>query len=88
MATNYPGALDALANPSATDSLDTPGVEHDVQHANANDAIEALQKNAVLALVYASGAYPTRPAGVNVCHFFGPVQPTGWQAGDLWTDNS
>lgn len=43
MATNYPGALDAFNNPTAADDLDTPGVLHDEQHANANDAIEAIE---------------------------------------------
>ena len=43
MPSNYPSALDAFTNPTSTDDLDTPGVEHDVQHANANDAIEAIQ---------------------------------------------
>lgn len=43
MPTGYPGALDVLANPIATDSLDTPSVYHDQQHANSNDAIEAIQ---------------------------------------------
>lgn len=43
MPTNYPTALDAFNNPSATDNLDTPGVLHDEQHANVNDAVEALQ---------------------------------------------
>lgn len=32
-----------FVNPSASDSLDTPGVEHDAQHANANDALEVLE---------------------------------------------
>lgn len=41
MATNYPGALDSLTNPSAGDALDSPS--HAGQHANANDAIEAVQ---------------------------------------------
>lgn len=43
MATNYPNALDAFVNPAATDTLDKAGVLHDVQHANANDAIKAVQ---------------------------------------------
>jgi hypothetical protein len=43
MPTAYPVALDVLNNPSASDSLDTPGVFHDVQHSDANDAIEAIQ---------------------------------------------
>lgn len=41
MATNYPTSLDALTNPTAGDSLTSP--THAGQHANANDAIEAIQ---------------------------------------------
>lgn len=41
MATNFPTSLDALTNPQATDSLTSPS--HSAQHANANDAIEALE---------------------------------------------
>ena len=41
MATNFPASLDALTNPSSSDSLNSPS--HSAQHANSNDAIEALQ---------------------------------------------
>jgi hypothetical protein len=41
MATSFPASLDSLTNPTATDTLDSP--PHDTQHADANDAIEALQ---------------------------------------------
>ena len=41
MATNFPASLDTLTNPVAGDSLSSPS--HAGQHANANDAIEALQ---------------------------------------------
>ena len=41
MATNFPTSLDAFTNPTAVDTLDSP--PHDAQHADANDAIEALQ---------------------------------------------
>lgn len=41
MATNFPASLDTLTNPTGTDKLDAP--DHAGQHANANDAIEALQ---------------------------------------------
>jgi hypothetical protein len=41
MATNFPTSLDALTNPIATDKLNNPS--HATQHANSNDAIEALQ---------------------------------------------
>lgn len=41
----YPGSYDALSNPSDAggDFLDSPGVLHDAEHANANDAIEAIE---------------------------------------------
>lgn len=41
MATNFPASLDTLTNPTANDKVDV--VSHADQHANANDAIEALQ---------------------------------------------
>jgi hypothetical protein len=41
MATNFPNNLDELINPNGTDQLSAPS--HSEQHANANDAIEALQ---------------------------------------------
>jgi hypothetical protein len=43
MATNYPNSLDLLINPTASDTLNSVTVPHDQQHANANDAIEAIQ---------------------------------------------
>jgi hypothetical protein len=43
MATTFPTGLDVLVNPSSSSNLNDVGVEHDEQHANANDAIEALQ---------------------------------------------
>lgn len=41
MATNFPGSLDAFTNPIASDTLDNP--PHDEQHADINDAMEAVQ---------------------------------------------
>jgi len=41
MATNFPASLDSLTNPTSSDSLNSPS--HSAQHANSNDAIEALQ---------------------------------------------
>jgi len=43
MATNYPGALDAFTNPTTADALNSVTVPHDQQHANANDAIKAIE---------------------------------------------
>jgi ribosomal protein L2 len=41
MATNYPTSLDNFTNPLSTDSQNSPS--HSLQHADANDAIEALE---------------------------------------------
>lgn len=41
MATNFPTSLDSLTNPASGDSLSSPS--HAGQHADANDAIEALE---------------------------------------------
>lgn len=41
MATNFPAGLDSLTNPLSTDTLASPS--HSTQHANVNDAVEALQ---------------------------------------------
>jgi len=41
MAINYPTTLDTLTNPTGNDRVDT--VDHAGQHADANDAVEALE---------------------------------------------
>lgn len=41
MATSFPTSLDALTNPTSGNTLASPS--HAGQHADANDAIEALQ---------------------------------------------
>lgn len=38
---NYPSSLDTFTNPTSGSSLDSPS--HSLQHADANDAIEALE---------------------------------------------
>ena len=43
MATSYPDGLDNFTNPTASDYLDSATVPHATQHANANDAIEAIE---------------------------------------------
>lgn len=43
MATSYPGGIDAFTNPTATDAMDALAVPHADQHADANDAIEAIE---------------------------------------------
>lgn len=41
MTTAYPGGIDNFTNPASTDTMSA--VPHDEQHANANDAIEAIE---------------------------------------------
>lgn len=43
MASAYPGAVDTLTNPVASDTMDSVSVPHATQHAGANDAIEAIE---------------------------------------------
>jgi hypothetical protein len=51
MATNFPTSVDNFTNPTANDSLNLPS--HSTQHANANDAIEAIETYALQGLNYA-----------------------------------
>lgn len=43
MTTKFPVALDTLVNPAGNVATNNPTVLHTLQHANANDAIKALQ---------------------------------------------
>jgi hypothetical protein len=43
MSTSYPNALDDFVNPSASDTLNSGVVPHHRQHADLNDAVEAIQ---------------------------------------------
>lgn len=43
MPTSYPGGLDNFTNPTASDQLDSATVPHASQHANLNDAVEAIE---------------------------------------------
>jgi hypothetical protein len=43
MASNFPSSLDDFTNPTADDSLNSDTVPHADQHANINDAVEALE---------------------------------------------
>jgi hypothetical protein len=40
---NYPTSLDALTNPSGSDTLNSGSVPHSVQHSTLNDIVEALE---------------------------------------------
>lgn len=43
MPTQYPGAVDNFTNPTTADPMNSATVPHAAQHANANDAIEAIE---------------------------------------------
>ncbi len=43
MTTSFPTALDTFSNPSASDATNNLTTPHAAQHANANDAIEAIE---------------------------------------------
>ena len=43
MASNFPSSLDTFTNPSSSDAMDSVSVPHATQHANSNDAVEAVQ---------------------------------------------
>lgn len=79
MATNYPSSLDAFPNPSGADSLSAPAVLHSTQHANANDAIEAIQ-----AKLGDNSTPANLPAGASL----GAAQGTGLlvEGGYSWRD--
>lgn len=67
MPSTFPTALDNFNNPSASagDYLDTPGVLHDEQHSNANDAIEAIESLLGITGSTAAGSYEYRLSKAN-----------------------
>ena len=85
MTTSYPNGFDSFVDPQATDTLDSATVPHHAQHANANDAINAIETELG---INPSGTYNTvtdRLSGVdyNIQHISltpgatGPTGPTG-----------
>lgn len=80
MATNFPTSLDALTNPTGSSNLTSP--DHAGQHADANDAIEALQAKVGInsSAVTSSHDYLIRnntPSGV-INMWATSSAPTGW----------
>ena len=67
MAITYPTSLDTFTNPTSADTLASP--DHATQHANINDAVEALEAKVAIGntVLGTYTAYtPTFPAGVTV----------------------
>lgn len=70
MATNFPTSLDSLSNPSPTTLLNAAApLTHSTQHANANDAIEALEAKVGVnsSAVTTSHDYLLRANGIDTC---------------------
>ena len=53
-------------------------------------AVAASAAPTLLVIVYASGAYPSRPAAAvaGSVRYIGPTQPATWLAGDEWIQPS
>ena len=87
MATSYPTGLDSFNNPGPTTKQDAVGYEHDVQHANANDAIEAIETELGLS---PSGTYATVAERLDATEdevVYQATQPVNPPAGQLWVDS-
>jgi hypothetical protein len=61
MPTNFPTSVDNFTNPTANDSLNLPS--HSTQHANANDAIEAVESYLLAGGAGYSGLVKIIPTG-------------------------
>jgi hypothetical protein len=73
MPTNFPTSVDNFTNPTANDSLNLPS--HSTQHANANDAIEAVEDYLLTGLgknglVHISTATYTSTTTINIDNVF------------------
>lgn len=80
MATNFPASLDSLTNPTSTQTLNSPS--HSSQHANINDAVEAIQTKVGVdnSAVTSSLDYKVRvgnPIGA-ITMWSTNTAPTGW----------
>jgi hypothetical protein len=55
LSTDFPGGIDTFTNPTSTDTLDNPS--HSDQHADVNDAIEAIET-----WVFGGTSFPVSPS--------------------------
>ena len=82
MATSYPTSVDAFTNPTSSDPLTSP--DHAAQHANINDAVEAIETaiGTTAAPVLAKLASPTFtgtvtiPSGASIADYAPLASPT------------
>ena len=67
MATNFPTSVDVLTNPVSNDSLNSPS--HSAQHANANDAIEAVETFLLTGVEWAAYTPVLTPAAGSITSY-------------------
>jgi hypothetical protein len=72
MPTNFPTSVDSLVNPLSTDPQNAPS--HSAQHANANDAIEAIETYLLAPFTVLANGTTAMALAANVN---GRVTPTG-----------
>lgn len=77
MSTNYPTSLDSLTNPTATDATTSPS--HSAQHANINDAVEAIEGRLGV-------GSQTSPGAASLVYRSTSATATQWAALNLATD--
>jgi len=88
MATNFPSSLDSLTNPQSSDGLNNPS--HSAQHADANDAIEALQAKVGIdsSAVTTSHDYKIAQLEARPSTSVGDTPPSSPSSGNLWWDSN
>lgn len=79
MPTLFPTSLDSFTNPTSTDRLNSGTVPHALQHANTNDAIEALQ-----AKVGINESADTNSLDYKVAHPTAPDLSACWPVGSVF----
>jgi hypothetical protein len=66
MTTSYPGGIDSFINPTSTDTLSSSTVPHASEHANANDAIVAIETELGTNPKGSYGSVSARLAAINI----------------------
>ena len=79
MATSFPTGLDALTNPTSANGLNSP--DHAGQHADANDAIEALEAKVGINSSAVTSSLDYKITNINASNLASGTVPTGRMSG-------
>ena len=85
MATNFPTSLDSLTNPLSTDTLNSPS--HADQHANVNDAVEALEAKVGVNSSAVTTSHDYKITRLENSRTVSDSPPSSPVAGDLWYES-